>query len=65
MRTLQATNKALNKRRKAKKARIHQGNALIIEDTQDIIAQKDVNKQVQRDVYAAGSNQGERQSSGQ
>jgi hypothetical protein len=47
-------NKALSKRYRAKNACVRQGGTLIIEDTQDIIAQKDIDKQVQRDVYTAG-----------
>ena len=62
VRTLQAANEALSKRRRAKKARVRQGGALIIEDAQDIITQKDVDKQVRRDIRAAGDNQGEGQS---
>jgi hypothetical protein len=37
VRTLRAANKALSKRRRAKKTRIRQGGALIVEDAQDII----------------------------
>jgi hypothetical protein len=64
VRTLRAANEALSKRRRAKKARVHQGGALTVEDAQDIIAQKDVDKQVRRDVYAAGGGRGEGQPSG-
>ena len=38
LRILRAANKALSKRRKAKKNRIRQGGALTIKDTHDIIA---------------------------
>ena len=38
VRTLRAANKALSKRRRAKKTRIRQGGALTIEDTQDVLA---------------------------
>jgi hypothetical protein len=41
VRTLRAANKALSKRRKAKKARVRKGGILIVEDTQDILLQKD------------------------
>ncbi len=51
-RTLRAANEALSKRRRAKKNRIRQGGALTIEDAQDIIAQKDVDEQVRRDLRA-------------
>ena len=44
VRTLRAANEALSKRRRAKKARVRQGGALTIEDAQDIIAQKDMDK---------------------
>jgi hypothetical protein len=46
------TNKALNKRRRAKKTRVRQGGALIIGDRQDILIQKDVDKQVRYNIYA-------------
>jgi hypothetical protein len=62
--TLRAANKAFSKRRRAKKARVRQGGTLTIEDTQDIIAQKDMDKQVQRDIHTAGSSRGEGQPSG-
>lgn len=54
VRTLRAANEALSKRRRAKKARVRQGGALTVENAQDIIAQKDVDKQVRRDVRVAG-----------
>jgi DDE superfamily endonuclease len=62
--TLRAANEALSKRRRAKKARIRQGGALTVEDAQDIIAQKDVDEQVRRDVRAVGGSRGEGQPSG-
>jgi hypothetical protein len=64
VRTLRAANEALSKRRRAKKARIRQGGVLIVEDVQDIIAQKDVDEQVRRDVRAAAGSRGEGQPSG-
>jgi hypothetical protein len=63
VRTLRAANKALSKRRRAKKACVHQGGTLTIKDAQDIIAQKDVDKQVRYDVRAARGSQGEGQPS--
>jgi hypothetical protein len=51
---LRAANEVLSKRRRAKKARIRQGGVLTVEDTQDVISQKDVDEQVRRDVRAAG-----------
>jgi hypothetical protein len=64
VRTLRAANEALSKRRRAKKARVRQGGVLTVKDAQDILAQKDVDKQVQRDLRAEGGNQKEGQSSG-
>ena len=61
VRTLRAANEALSKRRRAKKAHIRQGGALTVEDAQDIIAQKDVDEQVRRDVRTAGGSRGEGQ----
>jgi hypothetical protein len=64
LRALRAANEALSKRRRAKKNRIRQGGALTIEDAQDIIAQKDVNEQVRRDVREMGGRREEGQPSG-
>jgi hypothetical protein len=61
VRTLRAANKALSKRRRAKKTRVRQGGALIVQDAQDILAQKDVDEQVRRDVREAGGTRGEGQ----
>jgi hypothetical protein len=58
---LRVVNKTLSKRYRAKKTRVYQERALIVKDTQDIIAQKDVNKQLQRDLYTEKSNRKERQ----
>ena len=63
VRTLRVANEALSKRRRAKKTRVRQGGALIVEDTQDIIAQRDTDKQVRRDLRAEGGNRKEGQSS--
>ncbi len=63
VRTLRAANKALSKRRRAKKARIRQGGVLTVEDAQDIIAQKDVDEQVRRDVRVARGSRKEGQPS--
>ena len=59
LRTLRAANEALSKRRRAKKTRIRQGGILTIEEAQDIIVQKDIDKQVRRDLYIERSNQQE------
>jgi hypothetical protein len=61
VRTLRAANKALSKRYRAKKARIRQGGVLTVEDTQDIITQKDVDEQVRRDVRTARGSREEEQ----
>jgi regulator of replication initiation timing len=60
-RTLRVANEALSKRQRAKKTRVRQGGVLTIEDVQDIIAQKDVDEQVRRDVCTEGGNREERQ----
>ena len=53
---VRAANEALSKRRKAKKSRICQEGALIIKDAQDMIARKEVKKEVQRNIRVARSN---------
>jgi hypothetical protein len=65
VRTLRAANKALSKRHRAKKARVRQGGALIVKDAQDILTQKDVDKQVQCDVRKARGSRKKGQPSGQ
>jgi hypothetical protein len=54
LRTLRAANKALSKRRRAKKNRIRQEGVLTIEDAHDILAQKEVDKQIRRDKRSGG-----------
>ena len=49
VRLLWVANEVLSKRRRAKKTRIRQGGILIVEDIQDIIAQKEAEEQVRRD----------------
>ena len=61
LRTLRATNEALSKRRRAKKTRIRQGGTLTIEEAQDIIAQKDIDEQVRRNLRIERGNQQEGQ----
>lgn len=48
---LRKANEALSKRRRAKKTRICQGGALTIDNTHDILAQKEVNEQVAQDIH--------------
>jgi hypothetical protein len=49
---LRKANKVFSKCRRAKKNRIRQGGILIIEDTYDILAQEEVDKQIRRDKYS-------------
>jgi hypothetical protein len=63
VRTLRAANEALSKRRRAKKTRIRQGGALTTEDAQDIIAQKDVDEQIRRNIRTEGGSREEGQPS--
>jgi hypothetical protein len=49
VRTLRKANEALSKRRRAKKTRLRQGEALTVEDAHDILAQKEVDEQIRRD----------------
>jgi hypothetical protein len=44
-------NKALSKCCRAKKTRVRQGSILTIRDRQDILTQKDIDKQVRRDIH--------------
>jgi len=64
VRTLRKANEALNKRRRAKKTRVRQGGALTVEDAQDVLAQKEAEKQAQRDKRSEGGRQKEGQPSG-
>jgi hypothetical protein len=50
VRTLRAANKALSKRRRAKKARVREEGALTVKDAQDLLSQKDAEEQAQRDL---------------
>jgi hypothetical protein len=63
VRTLRAANEALSKRRRAKKTLVRQGGALTVEDAQDILAQKEVDEQVRRDLRTEEGNRKEGQSS--
>ena len=62
IRTLRKANEALSKRRRAKKTRVRQGGALTVEESLDIIAQKDAEEQVQRDKRSKEGSQNEGQS---
>ncbi len=59
IRSLRTANKALSKRRRAKKTRIRQGGVLTIEDAHDIIGQIEVDEQIRRDKRSGGGNQGD------
>ena len=59
IRTLRQANKALSKRRRAKKTRVRQGGALTVEDAHDIMAQDEVNEQIRRDRRFRGVNREE------
>ena len=61
-RILRKANKALSKRRRAKKSRVRQGGTLTIEDALDILAQKDAEEQVRRDKRSREGGQNEGQS---
>jgi hypothetical protein len=61
--TLRAVNEALSKRRRAKKARVRQGGTLTVEDTQDILAQKEAEEQARRDKRSEEGRQNEGQPS--
>ena len=63
VRTLRVANKALSKRRRAKKTRVRQGGALTIEDAQDVLAQKEAEEQARRDKRSKGGRQNKGQPS--
>jgi hypothetical protein len=54
IRTLQKANAALSKRRRAKKTRVRLGGPLTVEDAQDLLAQTEVQKQVERETQENG-----------
>jgi len=54
LRILRVVNKALSKRRRAKKNHIRQGGTLTIEDTHDILAQEEVDEQIRCDKRSRG-----------
>ena len=54
---LWVVNKALSKRYRAKKACIYQEDILTIKDIQDIIIQKDMDKQIQYNIYTTEGSQ--------
>jgi hypothetical protein len=63
VRILRAANKALSKRRRAKKTRVRQGGVLTVEDAQDVLTQKEAEEQARRDNRSKGGRQNEGQPS--
>ena len=57
---LRKANEALSKRSRAKKTRVRQGGALTVEDAQDLLAQKEAEKQAAQDRRKNGGGDGER-----
>jgi hypothetical protein len=51
IRTLQKANEALSKRRRAKKTRVHLGGPLTVGDAQELLAQKDVEEEVEHETH--------------
>lgn len=54
---MQKANEAVNKPRRAKKTRVRLGGPLTIGDAQDVLAQKEVEEQVEREMRENGSRQ--------
>jgi len=52
--TLRTANKALSKRRRARKTRIRQGGSLNFGDAQNLIDQKDMDRQIERETREKG-----------
>ena len=57
VRTLREANRALSKRRRAKKTQIRSEQALNIEDAMDLISQKEAKEEVRRDEGVLGGTQ--------
>lgn len=55
VRILRDANEALSKRRRAKKIRVRNGGALTIGDAQDLLAQKDVDEQLEQETRRRSS----------
>ena len=58
VRALREANKALSKRRRAKKTRIRNGGSLTVSNAIDLIDSKDVDAQLQRDLRRDGGGDG-------
>lgn len=59
--TLRKANEALSKRRTAKKTRLRQGEALSVDDGQDIVAQKDAEAVAKADRCSRSGSRGSSQ----
>lgn len=57
IRTLREANQALSKRRKAKKTQIRSEQVLIVEDTIDLISQRQAKEELRRDKGVLGGMQ--------
>jgi hypothetical protein len=64
VRIFRAINKVLSKCHRAKKTRVRQDSILTIRDKQNILTQKDVDKQVRRDIYIERDSRKEEQLTG-
>jgi hypothetical protein len=53
IRTLRQANKALSKRRRAKKTRLYQGEALTVKNANNILAQEEVEKQIRCNKHSS------------
>lgn len=54
VRELENANMALSKRRRAKKSRIQAGGPLTVQDASDILATKDIENQLEKEMHTAG-----------
>ena len=59
LQTLRQANEALSKRRRAKKTRLRQGEALIVKNGNDMLAQEEVDEQIRRDKCSSGVSRNE------
>ena len=55
---LRKANEALSKRRRAKKTRVRLGGSLTIQDTQDLLDQKELDKQIEKEERGSGGRGG-------
>ena len=57
IRTLEEANSAQRRRQSAKKTRLHLGGALSVQEGQDLLTEKDVKEQVQREMRSGNGRQ--------